>query len=461
MSFLSSGASNSTVNLGTLQIAPILSTAQLPAIVAEWAGLLPLVIHLTSRHFDFQLAGEAALLGRISIGLFPKLGSLQSIARLLEGGEEFLERASIASDTMCGVYDVNWGSTFACANGAASSMVMTWALRRIKTSIIMPDRVEPPVRKTLAESGTQSETTESPPQRGNLPDPEYHRRRFQTLNVLKFRRTITKRNWRNQIDSAMSSWAFVPFASSMLVAGAVVSMLFGCYGTAVILLSGAVSQLACHMLRFERPDKYLVSSENHDACMLLSASENSSTWYLYIGDRGVVDFLLNKTMIEHSSRGGILSLWFRIAHYIQLLAMTFVAAQKGWDGVCMVIVMISAWLFHWPHGRDYMARRWLEHEGITVKAKRFDFVRRSQMIGAIQLFSGRKVTSWMDRILVNCPRRQAWLQALGCLDTANYSSPPPELESLTHFDQSWVRYITAISAKAGEILISELEDLRR
>ena len=459
MSFLTSGASNSNANLGTLQVAPILGTSRLPSIVAEWAGLLPLVIHLTSRHFDFQLAGEAALLGRISIGLFPKLGSLQSIAHLLEGGEEFLERASTVSDTVCGVYDVNWGSTFACANGAASSMVMTYAMRRIRTSLVMPDTVETPIKKTRSEHSARPATPESPPP--GRPNPEYHRRRFQTLNVLKFGRTTTTRNWRNKVDSAMSSWAFVIFAFSMLVGGAVVSMLFGCYGTAVILLSGAVSQLACQTLCFERPDKYLVSSESHDACMLLSASENSSTWYLYIGDRGVVDYLLNKTMIEHSSGSGLLSLWFRIAHYIQLLAMTFVAAQKGWDGVCMVIVMISAWLFHWPHGRDYMARRWLEHEGVTVKASRFDFMGRSQMIGAIQMFSGRKVTSWMDSILVNCPRRQAWLQALGCLDTANYSSPPPELETLTTFDQSWVRYITAISAKAGEILIRELEDRRR
>lgn len=417
------------------------------------------MIHLTSRHFDFQLAGEAALLGRISIGLFPKLGSLQSIARLLEGGEEFLERASTASDTVCGVYDVNWGSTFACANGAASSMVMAYAMRRIKTSISMPDCVEMPVEtpvKTVAEASARPVTPETPPP--GRPNPEYHRRRCQTLNVLKFGRTTRKKGWRNHVDTAMSSWGFVVFAFSILVGGAVVSMLFGCYGTAIILLSGAISQLACKLLRFQRPHKYLENSETHDACMLLSASDNSSTWYLYIGDRGVVDYLLNKTMIEHSSKNGLLSHWFTIAHYIQLLAMTFAAAQKGWDGVCMVIVMASAWLFHWPHGRDYMARTWLEQEEVTVKATRFDFVGRSQMIGAIQVFSGRKVTSWMDSILVNCPRRQAWLQALGCLDTANYSSPPPELDTLTPFDQSWVRYITAISAKAGEILISELKD---
>jgi hypothetical protein len=37
--------------------------------------------------------------------------------------------------------------------------------------------------------------------------------------------------------------------------------------------------------------------------------------------------------------------WFGCAHVLQLLAMTYVAAQKGWDGVAMVIAMLLDFAF--------------------------------------------------------------------------------------------------------------------
>ncbi len=89
-----------------------------------------------------------------------------------------------------------------------------------------------------------------------------------------------------------------------------------------------------------RPDQHLVNSETHSACMLLSVHKNSLMWDLYVGDRGVVDYFLSKIMIMLPFSGGVLSLWFKTAHYLQMQTKTSVAAHKGWDEVCMVIIMI-------------------------------------------------------------------------------------------------------------------------
>jgi hypothetical protein len=45
---------------GAIEDVPVLATQMAPSIVAEWA-LIPLVCHLTTRHYNFQLAGEAGL----------------------------------------------------------------------------------------------------------------------------------------------------------------------------------------------------------------------------------------------------------------------------------------------------------------------------------------------------------------------------------------------------------------
>lgn len=75
------------------------------------------------------MVGEAALEGRISTGLFPKLGLLDGIANLLNGGLAFLERASSGGGMDSRVWDVSWGNVFPCANGAARMILTEYALR--------------------------------------------------------------------------------------------------------------------------------------------------------------------------------------------------------------------------------------------------------------------------------------------------------------------------------------------
>lgn len=191
--------------------------------------------------------------------------------------------------------------------------------------------------------------------------------------------------------------------------------------------------------------------------MLLSSHKNSSTWYLYIGDRGVVDSLLNKTMFSIPRFGRVLTYWFRTAHIIQLLAMTFVAAQKGWDGIALLVLMLSAHIMNWRYGKNQLARRWLATEGVCVKAKSFEFTGRTPMLGAIHQMSGTKVTSWMDEIMPPVPRRQAWLDRLsqGSNET---SLPDPGFEALSRFDQDWVLLHSGLAIQAASILRNELGD---
>ena len=132
-----------TNGLGTIAYNPFLSLPTIPPnIVVEWTSLIPLVAHLASYRHDHQLAGEAALSGRLNASLFPRLGVLDGIARLLTGGADFLDRVSTLSEVSNHVWDVNWGSAFPCANGAASSFITAYALSHADNKRVrMPEPV--------------------------------------------------------------------------------------------------------------------------------------------------------------------------------------------------------------------------------------------------------------------------------------------------------------------------------
>ena len=144
--FGSSGKSN----LGPLGIRPFFNLAPLPTIVAEWTSLIPLVCHLASHQDSHRLAGELAITGSLYIGLFPKLGVLNNIARLIKDGTEFFDRASPTGNVGNEVWDVMWGSTFPCANGAASAIIAANALRNSKKALDLDDyhdgRIEKPTK---------------------------------------------------------------------------------------------------------------------------------------------------------------------------------------------------------------------------------------------------------------------------------------------------------------------------
>lgn len=126
---------NGPTSLGVLGIHSLIPLAPLVNIVSEWASIIPLVCHLASFQHSHQLIGNVALTGRLHVGLFPKLGVTSNIAQFLEEGSEYIDRASNAGHTSYEVWDVNWGSTFPYANGAATSMILAYALKGLKHEI--------------------------------------------------------------------------------------------------------------------------------------------------------------------------------------------------------------------------------------------------------------------------------------------------------------------------------------
>lgn len=135
-------SSNISSRFGTITYNPFFSLPIPPNIVSEWTALIPLVAHLASYRHNHQLVGEAALSGRLNVSLFPRLGVLDGIARLLAGGPDFIDRVSTLGEVNRYVWDVNWGSSFPCANGAASSIITAYALDRADSpSIRMPEHV--------------------------------------------------------------------------------------------------------------------------------------------------------------------------------------------------------------------------------------------------------------------------------------------------------------------------------
>jgi len=92
--------------------------------------------------------------------------------------------------------------------------------------------------------------------------------------------------------------------------------------------------------------------------------------------------------------------------------MTSTTAQKAWDGVMLVFLMLPDFLWRMQYQDRFLAGRWLEEEGVEVVAKKFEFTGRTMMLGAIQSFSGSQKTEWVDGIVTPHPRRDAWLERL-------------------------------------------------
>ncbi|MCJ1240189.1 hypothetical protein MMC14_008189 [Varicellaria rhodocarpa] len=501
--------SGGPANLGALGVSPRLKSSRVPTFLAEWAALIPLLCHLTSRHHDHQFIGEVSLAGSVYISLFPKLGVLKGITQLLEEGSEFLDRASSIGGRCSEVWDVNWGSVFPCANGAASAMVAACALQKGRQAIRIPEfillNVSPndahstPVESdddaestssrkclglelgganrnrkkrltihdnvelsTLGSSSLNSSSTRGANQHlsNYLPSTSSKEqfRRYQTLHVMKFGRDNVKIPWYRLFSYSASARWYQVLSSILLGCSASVLCLYGLYGTAGAVLFGAISRLACSLIQIQRPPGFLENNELQKACMLVGVHQNSSVWYLYIGDRGVVDTLLNKTMVIISGRSSVLLCFFRVFHIFQLLSMSYVAAEKGWDGISMVFFMLIAEGFMWC-GRDLqVAKHWLGVEGITVEAKSFEFSGRTPMVGAIQRFSGSKNSRWMDDLVCPSPRREAWLERLGVMTN---SEPSQKYDDLGEFDKRWVDINVTLGMRAADLLQAQFSNSER
>ncbi|KAH6677233.1 hypothetical protein B0J14DRAFT_697854 [Halenospora varia] len=119
-------------------------------------------------------------------------------------------------------------------------------------------------------------------------------------------------------------------------------------------------------------------------------------WYIFTGDCEVIDTSLNKTMIvvTEDSKRNALAYLLLFTHCLQLLAMMFTTTQKAWDGVMLVFLMLLESVWRLQYQDRFLARRWLEEEGVEVVAKKFEFTGRTMMLGAIQSFSGSRRIGW-------------------------------------------------------------------
>ena len=439
--------SRHSINPGTLGISAYFPVSHIPSILSEWSALFPLVCHLANHEEDHRMVGELALAGHLTVGLFPKLGYLDGIWRLLQGGPEFFDRANTKSESSYKVWDVNWGSVFTRANGSATSIITEYALRKHQKPTPMPEEV-------LAEPrhlpGAAAAVNPVPSLQNQTPTKSTFRR-HQKLHIIRVSRQNRTRTLKRIFLLSVVS-RFGIFSYYIILVGLVVVLcLLGAFGSAAIVVNGLLSKIVCRLLRTERPSGYLENNENHEACMLSAVHENANTWYLYMGDRGVVDWLLNKTMLCTPSASRILMGYFRFAHLSQLLAMTFVAAQKGIDGVSLVALLLVNYGFQYLFGGQKIARQWLEAEHVSVDSHTFRFSGRTPMIGAIHMISDARDAGWIDALLAPCPRIKVWLDELRCAADMR-SRVDSDLQALSSSDRSWVLLNSQLAIEAARLI---------
>ncbi|RSL69577.1 hypothetical protein CEP53_002168 [Fusarium sp. AF-6] len=421
---------DSPASFGSIGVEPpVLSVLSSPiSIIFEWVALLPLAIYLASSRLPYRLVGQTALSGHVPIALFPRLGVLGTLADFLEQGQDFFDRASSVNDLSHKVWDVNWGSIFPCANGAVAAILSAYALRGVKVQKV-PEEVDQIALHLLGkEPGSE---TSFEPVKLNSPF-----RRYQKLHILHFSESTKK------VSHARYLWDGLPTAlEGLFLIGllgiSIVCCLFGLYGTAAAVFLAVLLRVSRQLMTIERPSGYLKNNEGDlPGCMLVSLHENSSTWYLYIGSRGIIDTILNKTMVQDVKSP--LGVWhgygLRLLEALQILIMTYVAAQKGWDGVALVsLVVVASATDYVSFSDDRIAARWLEREGVRVDATTLQFSGRTPMIGTIQALGNQRSTTWMDGIIAPSTRRDVWLRKLASQDVDSNLE-----KDLSASDKDWI-----------------------
>ena len=446
-----SSLSTYSASFGALGLKAYLPIFDIPPIITEWSALFPLVSHLANYDEDHRMVGQLALEGHLTVGLFPRLGYLDGLRRILQDGADFLDRANANSGSTYRVWDVNWGSVFTRANGSAISIITEYALRKHRQPTLMPDEV-------VAQPGHPPGPVSAagpPPSVPSTVTMKPSFRRHQDLHIVRMSRINHTRTIRGTLLLLFLSRAGKIAYHFILIGLIVLLCLLGAFGSAVIVFNGLLSKLVCRTLRVSRPSGYLTNNENHDACMLSAVHENAQTWYLYMGDRGVIDWFLNKTMLTIPSASQLQMRYFRLAHVLQLLAMTYVAAQKGADGVCLVVLLVANYGFQYLFGGHKLARQWLEAEKVSVDAHTFRFSGRTPMIGAIHALSQARDATWMQTLIAPCPRINVWLEELKSSPDMR-SRRDLDLQGLSSSDRSWVLLNTQLTVAAEKLIRGEL-----
>ncbi|KAF4946505.1 hypothetical protein FGADI_11143 [Fusarium gaditjirri] len=269
----------------------------------------------------------------------------------LVGQAALTDRASSGNDLRRKVWDVNWGSIFPCANGAVAAMLSAYALRKINVQKV-PEEVE---HIAGSKGGFKPLKPSSP------------FRRYRKLHILRFTETTKK------ISHARYLWSGLPTIFKVLLplgllGVSVICFLCGLYGTGFAMLLAVLLRVSRHLMVIEQPDGYL---KNNEADLPGSLEA------------------------------------------VQMLVMTYVAAQKGWDGVALLSLVIASSIFDSiAHSDDRLTSQWLKREGVKVEATTLQFSGRTPMIGTIQSLDNQRSTTWMDGIIAPSTRRDAWLQRI-------------------------------------------------
>ena len=349
------------------------------------------------------------------------------------------------------MWDVNRGSVFIRANGSAISIITEYALRKQRKVTQMPKATSiNPDRLPRVAPAVSTVPVPQPQVTGKAAF-----RRHQKLHIVRMSRINHNRTVRGTLLLIFFSRGGKVVYYFILIGLVIVLYLIGAFGSAAVVLNGLISKLMCRILRVERPSGYLESNENNDACMLSAVHDNAETWYLYIGDRGVIDWMLNKTMLTTPSASPLQILHFRLAHLMQLLAMTFIATQKGIDGVSLIILLVSNHASQYLFGGHRIARQWLEAEKVSVDAHRFRFSGRTPIIGVIHSLSQAPDATSMESVMAPCPRINVWLTELkrpadmqGPLDIGR--------QGLSSSDCEWVLLNTQLTLQAETLIRKEL-----
>ncbi|CEL00671.1 hypothetical protein ASPCAL00269 [Aspergillus calidoustus] len=427
-----------TVSLSYVRLLP---PQNIPKIVFEWAALIPLVIYLANGRSNYELAGEVPLRGRLSMSFIPKLFALGGVANLLRLGEVFFDSANNEGESLT-VYDVQHGNVFRCYNSAAASLVGVIACRgqHRRPRIIS----EADLTEWMHSNRVDLEQQFRLARFGDLPGSRFEEMcenrkkygRWQVLNVIHVMRMGSPGNGkrirglggergRSRVGYILHSdlWtgSFAAYAEIILtMALAVLLYMAGCLGSGSLVLIGGISRLCAHKTIISRPPQYLWNRENYDkGCMLVAVHENAAAWTLYHGDRGLIDSLLNKPMIDHlkPSWMRIFSYyWFRLAEVLQIIAMTFIAGQKGWDSLVLFALILAVGGFSKLCGYNMHAANWLRREGFETVAFQCEFPGRTELAATVQMLGTEKRTGWMDGIIAPVPRREVLLRSLGLVN---------------------------------------------
>jgi len=462
------------VSIGTLDTPSWIHLPQnIHPILVEWAALIPLTVYLANGRSDFELAAEVSLRGSLSVGVIPKLFALGGIAKILRQGEVFFDSANAAGETLK-VFDVQHGCVFRCYNSGAAAAIAEAAFTGGAEGdpeileehlVAWIDKNKEKLEQDFA-LAQYTEIEEGPSAFRKLRDNRKIYGRRQILNVIDVQRQGSyASSGQAPINASRSMgrprWLWIP-EFILTAGGAGVLASTGCMGCAALLLIGAVSRICAFKTKIGRPPTFLQNRESYEGCMLVAIHDNAAVWTLYRGERGLIDSVLNKPMVAHFRPTKISNFvhgWFRFAEVLQVVAMTYVAGEKGWDGLMLFILITVAWVLGKLLGYNRHAQNFLRDQGCRVTAFGCEFPGRTELLGAVQLLSTQGKTLWMDSIIAPCDRRAVLLEKL--LRDREVKADPEvtarlraSFNQLSPTDKKWV-LCTWIQSKAGATLIKE------